>query len=358
MKQHNFSAGPSILNEDVLKKASEAVLNFNQSGLSIIEISHRSKAFVQIMEEARALALELAGLQNKGYQALLLQGGASMEFLRVPLNVLKTDGKAAYLDTGTWASNAIKEAENIGNVEIIASSKTANYTFIPKEYSIPEDADYFHCTSNNTIYGTQIKNFPETNVPMVCDMSSDIFSRRLNFEKFGIVYAGAQKNLGPAGVSLVLIKEDLLGKTGRNLPSILDYQKHIEKESMYNTPAVFAVYTTYLTLKWLKEKGGIAAIEKINDKKAALLYDELDRNECFITTAERSDRSLMNVTFLLKDEERSSDFENLCSEKGISGIKGHRSVGGYRASIYNAMPVESVQHLVQTLQEFENKHNK
>jgi phosphoserine aminotransferase len=353
MKIHNFSAGPSILPQEVLEQASQAVLNLNNSGLSILEISHRSKDFVAIIEEARSLVLELMGLQNKGYQALFLQGGASMEFLRVPYNLLKENGKAAYLDTGTWASGAIKQAKLFGETVVVASSKDENYSYIPKNYEVTADADYFHITTNNTIFGTQMHQIPDTKVPLVSDMSSDIFSREIDFSKFGLIYAGAQKNIGPAGVTLIVVKEDLLEKTGRNIPSILDYKVHIDKESMYNTPAVFAVYTSLLTLKWIKNKGGVAALEKINNAKAELLYHEIDRNPLFKGTAKVEDRSKMNVTFLLEDESHKERFDALCKESGISGINGHRSVGGYRASIYNALPLESVQVLVNVMQELE-----
>ena len=349
MKKYNYSAGPSILPQEVFEKASQAVLNFNNSGLSILEISHRSKDFLAVMEEARELAIDLLGLNGKGYQALFLQGGASMEFLRVPYNLMKTNGKAAYLDSGTWANSAIKEAKSFGETVIVASSKENNYSSIPKEYTIPTDADYFHCTSNNTIFGTQMKSFPETNVPVVCDMSSDIFSRVLDFSKFDIIYAGAQKNMGPAGTTLVVIKEEILGKTDKNIPNILNYQQHIDKESMYNTPAVFAVYTSLLTLQWLKNKGGIAAIEKENEAKAKLLYTEIDRNPLFNGVVAVEDRSIMNVTFTLNNSIHQEKFDALVKVAGISGINGHRSVGGYRASIYNAMPIESVQVLVDVM---------
>lgn len=355
MNKHNFSAGPSILPKDVVQKASEAVLDFNGSGLSLIEISHRSTDFVTVIEEARSLVLELLGLQNKGYQALFLQGGASMEFLRVPYNLMKENGKASYLDTGTWASGAIKQAKLFGNTEIVASSKGENYNYIPKNYTVSSDSDYFHCTSNNTIFGTQINSFPNLDIPMVCDMSSDIFSRELDFSKFGLIYAGAQKNIGPAGVTLIVVKEEILGKTGRIIPDILDYKTHIEKESMYNTPAVFSVYTSLLTLKWIKEKGGIKELEKLNRQKAELLYNEIDRNPLFIGTAKVEDRSKMNVTFLLKEESHKEQFDDLWENAEISGLNGHRSVGGYRASIYNAMPLESVKVLVDVLKEFEKK---
>ena len=353
MKKHNYSAGPCILPQEVFEKSAQAVLNFNNSGLSILEISHRSKDFVAVMDEARALALELLGLEGKGYQALFLQGGASMEFLRVPYNLLKESGKASYLDTGTWAAGAIKEAKAFGETVVVASSKEENYNHIPKDFEIPRDADYFHCTSNNTIFGTQMKSFPNTNIPIVCDMSSDIFSRQLDFSKFDLIYAGAQKNMGPAGVTLIVVKEEILGKTGRNIPSILDYEKHIKTESMYNTPAVFAVYTSLLTLQWLKNLGGITAIEKINKAKAKLLYAEIDRNPLFRGTAVAEDRSNMNATFLLNDESHTETFDKLWKEAAISGLSGHRSVGGYRASMYNALPLESVQILVDVMQELE-----
>jgi len=358
MKKHNYSAGPCILPQEVFEKSAQAVLDFNQSGLSILEISHRSKDFVAVMDEARALVLELLGLEGKGYQALFLQGGASLEFLMVPYNLMKTDGKAAYLDTGTWANNAIKEAKLFGETVVVASSAAQNYNHIPTDYSIPADANYFHCTSNNTIFGTQMKSFPKTGVPVVCDMSSDIFSRTLDFSQFDLIYAGAQKNMGAAGTTLVVVKEEILGKTGRAIPSILDYQKHIKAESMYNTPSVFAVYTCLLTLQWLKNQGGIAAIEKVNEAKANLLYNEIDRNSMFKGTAAVADRSFMNATFLLENPELQESFDKMWKAAGISGITGHRSVGGYRASMYNALPLESVQVLVDVMQEFESVYSK
>ena len=355
MKKHNYSAGPCILPQEVFEKSAQAILNFNDSGLSLLEISHRSKDFVAVMDEARALVLELLGLEGKGYQALFLSGGASLEFLMVPHNLMKVNGKAAYLDTGTWASGAIKEAKPFGETLVVASSKPENYNFIPKEYNIPIDADYFHCTSNNTIFGTQMHSFPKTTIPMVCDMSSDIFSRVLDFSQFDLIYAGAQKNMGPAGTTLVVIKEEILGKTGRTIPNMLDYQQHIAKESMYNTPPVFPVYASLLTLQWLKNLGGIAAIEKINNQKAALLYNEIDSNPLFEGTAAKEDRSKMNATFVLKDESHQEQFDKMWKEAGISGLTGHRSVGGYRASMYNALPLESVQVLVDVMQELKNR---
>lgn len=353
MKKHNYSAGPCILPQEVFEKSAQAILDFNNSGLSILEISHRSKDFVAVMDEARALVLELLGLEGKGYEVLFLGGGASMQFLMVPYNLMKVNGKAAYLDTGTWASGAIKEAKLFGETVVVASSKAENYNHIPKGYTIPSDVDYFHCTSNNTIFGTQMKSFPEVNVPLVCDMSSDIFSRVLDFSKFDLIYAGAQKNMGPAGATLVVVKTEILGKTGRTIPSMLDYQQHVSKESMYNTPPVFPVYASLLTLKWLKKMGGIAAIEKINEAKANLLYTEIDRNPLFKGTAAKEDRSNMNVTFLLNDEAHQEKFDTMWKATGISGLAGHRSVGGYRASMYNALPIESVQVLVDVMQELE-----
>ena len=355
MKKHNYSAGPCILPQEVFEKSAHAILEFNNSGLSILEISHRSKDFVAVMDEARALVVELLGLEGKGYQALFLAGGASLEFLMIPYNLMKVDGKAAYLDTGTWANSAIKEAKHFGETIVVASSKSENYNYIPKNYLIPTDASYFHCTSNNTIFGTQMKSFPQVHVPMVCDMSSDIFSRVLDFSKFDIIYAGAQKNMGPAGTTLVVVKEDILGKTGRSIPNMLDYQQHIAKESMYNTPPVFPIYASLLTLQWLKKMGGIAAIEKINEAKANLLYTEIDRNPLFKGTAAKEDRSIMNATFLLVEEVHQEKFDSLWKAAGISGLAGHRSVGGYRASMYNALPLESVQVLVDVMQELENK---
>ena len=353
MKKHNFSAGPCILPQEVFQEASQAVLDYKKSGLSILEISHRSKDFVDVMEEARNLSLELLGLKGKGYQALFLQGGASMEFLMVAYNLLEK--KAAYLNTGTWADKAIKEAQLFGEVAVVASSKDKNFNYIPKGYKIPNDADYFHCTSNNTIFGTQMKKFPATSVPLVCDMSSDIFSRQMDFSKFDLIYAGAQKNMGPAGTTLVIIKDDIFGKVTRKIPSMLDYKKHIEKESMYNTPSVYPVYVSLLTLRWLKAQGGIAAIEKLNKKKAVLMYSEIDINPLFKGFTANEDRSIMNATFNLKNESLKDEFDKMWKEAGIIGLNGHRSVGGYRASMYNALPLESVQVLVDIMGDLERK---
>lgn len=353
MKIHNFSAGPCILPQEVLKKASEAVLDFDGLGLSLIEISHRSENFVAVIEKARHLALELLGLENKGYTALFLHGGASSEFLLTPYNLMKLNGKAAYTNTGTWSDKAIKEAKLFGETIVVGSSEDKNYSYIPKNYRIPSDVDYFHCTSNNTIAGTQMKAFPKHNGVTVCDMSSDIFSRQLDFTQFDLIYAGAQKNMGPSGTTLVVVKNDILGKTGRQIPTMLDYQQHIAKDSMLNTPAVFPIYVSMLTLQWLKDLGGISAIEKINNKKAELLYTEIDRNSLFKGNVAIEDRSIMNVTFSLKDESLKQQFDNTWASAGISGLNGHRSVGGYRASLYNALPLESVGALVKVLQEFE-----
>jgi phosphoserine aminotransferase len=352
MKKHNFSAGPCILPQPVLQKAAEAVINFNGLDLSLIEISHRSKDVIDIMETARSLALEHLGLQNKGYQALFLQGGASLEFIMVAYNLLHK--KAAYLNTGTWASKAIKEAKFMGELVEVASSKDKNFNYIPKGYTVPSDADYFHCTTNNTIFGTQIHSFPETSVPLVCDMSSDIFSRQMDFSKFDLIYAGVQKNMGPAGTTLVVVKEAILGKVSRDIPSMLDYREHISKDSMFNTPPVFAVYVSMLTLQWLKDLGGIPEVEKVNQAKARLLYSEIDINPLFKGfVANPKDRSFMNATFTLKDEALKEQFDSMCKEAGIHGINGHRSVGGYRASMYNAMPLESVEVLVDVMSELE-----
>lgn len=351
-KKHNFSAGPCILPQEVFEKSAAAILDFNGTGLSILEISHRSKDFVPVMEEARAIVKRLMNLGDE-YEVLYLGGGASLQFLMVPFNLMKAEnGKAAYLDTGTWAAGAIKEARKLGTVDIVGSSKAENYSFIPKDYEVGNEYDYFHCTSNNTIYGTQMKSFPEVDTLMVCDMSSDIFSRQIDFSKFDVIYAGAQKNIGPAGVVMVVVKKEILGKTGRDLPSYLDYSLHIAKESMFNTPPVFPVYATLLTLQHLEKNGGIAAAEKRNEAKADLLYSEIDRNPLFETFCNREDRSLMNVSFKLLDETKKEAFDTAWKNAGINGLNGHRSLGGYRASLYNALPIESVQVLVDVMKGF------
>ena len=352
MKRHNFSAGPCVLPEEVINKSAQALIDYD-NGLSLIEISHRSKAFVDIMENSRNLVLELLGLEGMGYKVLFLQGGASTQFLAVALNLLEK--KAAYLNTGTWSDKAIKEARIFDDITEVASSKDANYNYIPKGFDIPSDHDYFHCTSNNTIFGTQIKKFPVCEIPIVCDMSSDIFSRSLDFSKFGLIYAGAQKNMGPAGTTLVVVREDILGKVSRRIPSMMDYKVQISKGSMFNTPPVFAVYTSMLNLEWLKSKGGITAIEKENEKKAQLIYSEIDLNPLFDGFSAKSDRSVMNATFTLKNDNLKDTFDSMWQEAGINGINGHRSVGGYRASMYNALSLESVQVLVEIMSELERK---
>ena len=353
MKKHNFSAGPCILPQEVLRQAAEAVLNFNNDDLSLIEISHRSQPFVDVMDKAQDLVKELLEVPE-GYSVLFLQGGASLEFLMVPLNLMKVDGKAAYTNTGVWAKKAIVEAKSVGEVVIVADSSDKNYNYIPKGYHIPSDVDYFHCTSNNTIYGTQMKEFPICPTLMVCDMSSDIFSRKVDVSKFDIIYAGAQKNMGPAGTTLVIVKNEILGKTGRKIPTMLDYNTHISNESMFNTPPVFPIYVSMLTLQWLKDLGGVTVMEKINQQKADLLYNEIDRNPLFVGTAAKEDRSNMNVCFLLTDNSKEAVFNAMWQEAGISGIEGHRSVGGYRASIYNAMPLESIQVLIDIMKKLES----
>ena len=353
MKKHNFSAGPCILPEEVLKKAAESVIDLEGSGLSLIEISHRSDAFVSIMEKARHLVLELLDLEGKGYKALFLQGGASLEFLMVAYNLLETS--AGYINTGTWSEKAIKEAGMLGSVVEIASSKDENFNYIPKGYSVPEGLDYLHLTTNNTIYGTQFKKFPKTDTPLVADMSSDIFSRPMDYSKFDLIYAGAQKNMGPAGTTLVVVKEEILGKVTRKIPSMLDYAVHISKDSMFNTPPVFAVYTSLLTLEWLKAQGGIEAIGAENEKKATLLYSEIDLNPLFTGYAKMEDRSMMNATFTLTEPALKETFDAAWKAAGINGLNGHRSVGGYRASMYNALPLESVGVLVDVMSDLERK---
>ena len=354
MKKHNFSAGPCILPQEVLKQASESVLNFNNDNLSLIEISHRSKPFVDVMENAKRLVRELLSVPNN-YSILFLQGGASLEFLMAPYNLLSINGKCGYINTGAWSEKAIKEAKSLGETLIIGDSSDRNFNYIPKNLNIPTDLDYLHYTSNNTIYGTQFKSLPSASDILVCDMSSDIFSQKIEVNKFGLIYAGAQKNMGPAGTTLVIVNNDILGKTERNIPTMLDYSIHIKKESMFNTPPVFPIYVSMLTLQWLKDLGGVEEIEKINKKKAQILYDEIDRNSMFEGFAHNDDRSTMNVTFNIINESLQEQFDSLCNNNGINGLKGHRSVGGYRASIYNALPISSVEHLINLMQKFEKK---
>lgn len=354
MKIHNYSAGPCVLPKSVMEKAAESVVNYNNTGLSIIEMSHRSKDFVGVMDNAVALVKELLNIPE-GYEVLFLQGGASMQFYMTALNFIPTGGKAAYINTGTWSSKAIKEAKLVGNIDEIASSKDKNFSYIPKDYNIPEDASFLHYTTNNTIFGTQFKHVPDTEVRLVCDMSSDIMTQEIDVTKYDLIYAGAQKNIGPAGATLVIVKTDALGKTGRTLPSMLDYQVHVDKESMFNTPPCFSIYTAMLTMEWVKELGGVKAMEKRNKAKAELLYAEIDRNSLFQGTAATEDRSLMNPTFVLKDDSLNAEFLQKSTDAGISGIKGHRSVGGFRASMYNALELESVKALVDVMQAFEKE---
>ncbi|WP_316741173.1 3-phosphoserine/phosphohydroxythreonine transaminase [Pedobacter antarcticus] len=354
--RHNFGAGPCILPQEVFRQASQAVLDF-KDGLSILEISHRTPEFEAVVTEAVKLVKELLNVPE-GYSVLFLQGGASLQFAMVPMNLLSEGQTASYLDTGVWANKAIKEVKYFGKAHIAASSKDANYTFIPKDYSIPEDSAYFHCTSNNTIYGTEMFSLPETKVPIVCDMSSDIMSRVIDVSKYDLIYAGAQKNIGPAGATVVIVKDEILGKTTNKIPSMLDYTQHIGGGSMYNTPPVFSIYVAMLNLRWLKSKGGVAEIEKENIAKARALYAEIDRNPLFKGTCALEDRSRMNVCFVMEDKELEKEFLKLAEENGIEGIKGHRSVGGFRASIYNALPITSVHRLVELMQIFAEKHQK
>ncbi len=357
-KIHNFNAGPSILPQEVMKKASEAALNLDNSGLSILEISHRSAAFKDIMKNARNLVRELLDVPDN-YTVLFLQGGASLGFYMTALNLMKQEGgKAAYVDTGSWSSKAIKEAELLGEINVIASSENNSYKYIPKNFQVPPDSDYLHLTSNNTIHGTQFHDFPTTKAPVVCDMSSDIFSRPLNVSNFDIIYAGAQKNMGPAGTTLYIVNKDVLGKTGRKIPKILDFEVHDSKDSVYNTAPVFPIYTSMLVLQWIRDQGGVKAMEERNRKKAELLYNEIDSNPMFEGVAEKEDRSLMNVTFVPTDDTHMDEFDKMWQEAGIIGLNGHRSVGGYRASIYNALPFESVEVLVEIMKKFSKKHSK
>lgn len=353
-KVYNFSAGPAILPQEVLKEASEACVNFDGLNLSLLEISHRSKNVIAIVDEAKALAKELLGVGDD-YSVLFLGGGASTQFAMAPYNLLSDSGKAGYISTGSWAKKALKEAAKIGNAVSLASSEDKNFSYIPKGFDIPEDLDYLHLTSNNTIVGTQFKDFPKTNVPLVSDMSSDIFSRKINGNDFGLIYAGAQKNMGPSGSTMVVVKNSLLGKVEREKLSMLDYEIHIKNDSMFNTPPVFPIYVSLLTMRWLKSNGGIEAMEKANQAKADALYAEIDRNSLFEGTAAVEDRSSMNVTFVLKDEANAANFDALAKAANLSGLKGHRSVGGYRASIYNAMEMEGVQALIDTMQAAEKQ---
>jgi phosphoserine aminotransferase len=354
MKKHNFYAGPAILPQSVIQQTAEAVKDFAGMGLSIMEISHRSKPVVKFMEEAVENVKKLFGLSDD-YSVLFLTGGASSQFFMSVMNLADENDKIGYVNTGTWSDKALKEAKKLCKPVELASSKDKNYTFIPKGYDIPSDLKYIHVTSNNTVFGTQFKSFPECACPLIGDMSSDIFSRKIAVEKFGLIYAGAQKNVGLAGTTLVIVRKDILGKISRTLPSMLDYRIHIDKESSFNTPPVLPIYTTKLNLDWILENGGVDAMEKRNNAKAKLLYTEIDSNPLFDGTTASEDRSVMNATFLLKDEGHNDKFLAMCKEAGVIGIEGHRSVGGFRASMYNAMDIDSVQVLVSVMQDLANK---
>jgi len=353
-KVHNFSAGPCILPKEVFEKASQAVLDLEGSGLSILEMSHRSKPFEAVMAKAQGLVKELLGAPDN-YEVVFLGGGASLGFHLIPLNYMRPNGKAAYANTGEWAGRAIKESARVGETLVVASSEDKNFSYIPKGFEIPNDADYFHFTSNNTIFGTQFKAFPKSPVPMICDMSSDIFSRPVNVKDFALIYGGAQKNMGPAGATVYLMDPERLGKSDRKISPVLDLKNHAAKGSMYNTPPVYAVYVSMLTMQWMKDQGGVVEMERRNAAKAKLLYDAVDRLPLFQGTTAVEDRSVMNPTFVMKDAALEPAFDELWKAAGINGIRGHRSVGGYRASMYNALPIESVQVLVDVMDEFAKK---
>jgi phosphoserine aminotransferase len=352
MKIHNFSAGPAILPQSVIKEAAANVLAYNDTGLSILEVSHRGKDFVTSMEKAVANVRTLLELPDD-YEVLFLTGGASSQFYMIPMNILGEGQKAGYIETGAWATKAIKEAKMFGHTEVLATSKDDGFKYIPKDFGTPDDLRYLHYTSNNTIFGTQYHQLPNNDTRLVCDMSSDIFSRPVDVTKYDIIYAGAQKNMGPAGTTLVIVKKDILGKVQRQIPTMLNYQTHIDKGSMFNTPPVFPIFVSMLTMQWVIDNGGLKGMELRNDEKAMTLYNEIDRNEIFVGHAAKADRSKMNVTFNITDKSREADFVQFCTERGLSGIKGHRSVGGFRASIYNALELESVKALVDAMQEFE-----
>jgi phosphoserine aminotransferase len=351
---HNFNSGPSILPKEVFKHASEAIIDFNNTGLSILEIGHRTPMFQAVLDEAIATLKELMNL-DKEHEVLFMHGGASTQFFQVPMNLLNENETAAYLDCGTFSSKAIKEAKLFGIVDVLASSKDKNYTYVPKNYIIPSSAKYFHYTTNNTIEGTQMRTIPKTNISLVADMSSDILSHVMDFNRFDLIYAGAQKNIGAAGVNVVIINKNILGKVARKLPTMMDYRSHIENRSMLNTPPVFAIYVCMLTLRWLKQQGGVSAIEKINDAKAKLLYDTLDSLPVFRPTVAKEDRSKMNVVFVIDNTDLEKEFLATCKENGMVAIKGHRSVGGFRASLYNALPLSSVQALTDLMKDFATK---
>ncbi len=353
---HNFNAGPSILPKEVFEEASRAILDFNNTGLSILEIGHRTNLFQPVMEEARDLVRELMHLDSD-HEVLFLHGGATTQFMQIPMNLLNENEMAAYTETGTWANKAIKEAKLFGHVEIAGSSKETNYTSLPKNLAVTPTASYLHITTNETIAGTQWHQLPyDCGVPLVADMSSDILSRVVDFNKFDLIYAGAQKNMGAAGVNLVVVNKNILGKVNRTIPTVLDYRNHIKEASMLNTPPVFAVYVAMLTLRWLKNKGGVTAMEKINDQKAEMFYKELDRNSLFKGTVAVEDRSKMNICFVMNEGSKQDAFLTYAKQNNIVGIKGHRSVGGFRVSLYNALPLSSVEYLVELMQEFEKKN--
>jgi len=353
-KVHNFSAGPAVLPKDAVEASISGLRNFKNSGLSVVEVSHRSDEWSEMMEQTTTLVRKLLNVPE-GYSVLFLQGGATAQFSMVPYNLLPEGGKAAYLNTGSWAEKAIKEAKKLGNVDIPASSEDKNFSYLPKDYQCPSDASYMHITTNNTIFGTQMRQFPDCDCPLVADMSSEIFSRPIDISQFGLIYAGAQKNMGPAGVTLVIVKNDILGKVKRSIPSFFDYQNHIEKGSLYNTPPVYNIYLAYLTMQWIQEQGGVKAMQDRNIEKSSMLYDEIDRNSLFEGTAAKEDRSPMNATFVAKDSEYGRKFLQEANENNFVGLKGHRSVGGFRASMYNALPVESVEALINLMQDFEKR---
>ncbi len=356
MKKHNFCAGPSILPQTVIEQSSKAIIELDNIGLSLLEISHRSKEFIYIIEEAIALVKELLDIPI-GYEVLFLQGGASMQFAMVPMNLLSINGKAGIINTGVWTDKAITDGKKIGQFVEVASAESDQFRSIPKSFSVDERLDYLHIATNNTIFGTEWHDIPSVNVPLVADMSSNIFSKPINVSQYGLIYAGAQKNLGAAGTTIVIVKKELLGNTGRPLPNMLDYLTHIKKKSVYNTPPVFAIYTCLLTLRWLKEQGGLAVMEKRAIEKSDLLYNEIDRNSMIYGVAKKEDRSRMNVTFRLQNEGLNGSLSQLFESKGIVNTKGHRLAGGFRASIYNALPMGSVEFLVDALKEFENTIN-
>jgi phosphoserine aminotransferase len=351
---HNFNAGPSVLPQSVLQEASKAILNFYNSGLSILEIGHRTPLFESVLNEAISLIKELMNLDEE-HEVLFMHGGATVQFMEVPMNLLNENETAAYADTGVWSTKAIKEAKLFGKVNVVCSSRESNYNYIPKDFTVPEDSAYFHVTTNNTIYGTQWHEIPKVNIPVIADMSSDILSRKIDFNSFALIFAGAQKNMGAAGTNLLVVNKNILGKLKRPIPAIMDYRNHIEAKSMLNTPPVFAIYVSMLTLRWLKENGGVEAMEKLNNEKSQLLYGAIDDSKIFKGTVAKEDRSKMNVCFVMEDSEKEKAFLDFAKQNNIYGIKGHRSVGGFRASLYNALPLSSVEYLVEKMHEFEKK---